>query len=985
VAGLTAQPALANEPQRWEGDPASEVVETSSGAATDRHEPVEEGVRDLIVVFEDSVSDDAKFDAVQGLIDLPEDYAPIANNMAAITVSDDASTDEINDLVNKSAIKYIEEDSVITLDQTFAVDPLVDTSQNWSMRGPEQTPLWSGNRFGTDAYTAWKNGHTGSKDVYVAVIDTGIEIAHPDLAGNIWVNTREIPDNGVDDDRNGYVDDYNGWNAAGQNGTVVPDGIADSHGTKVAGIIGAVGGNGVGIAGVNWNVGVIPVKGFTNNSGQTSSMIRAVNYVRDLKVKNKINIVAINASWGGGAHNWALSDAIRSAGDEGILFVASAGNDGTNNKLVDHYPSNYDCAWFYRNWNCVISVAAHADMGNLAFFSNYGPNVHLSAPGLNTYTTGRFGEYGSFSGTSAAAPHVSGAVALCASTNPTMTAENIRTAVLNTVTPNPALTYTTSSGGHLNINALTLACSNWGQDYGSITSISQSGPDKMTVDGWIIPTVSTPNDELIVTVDSNVVKTARIGDFTTSQTRTLFSIEIQASAGKRNVCVGTASRQNFACKYFMLIGGDKPVGGISMVPRVGIWSFEGWAVDPTNTKTAKVSLFVDGVFRESVSAEHPARSFPLNEYAGWDPNRDFRFWWHSPGAGNHRACVVAHSVDNTKTSELGCITYYQFAGTNPVGEFDSLRKNSNSQVQISGWALDPDYDSPAEVHVYVDGVYTTKTKTTVARRDIATRYPGYRSTFGFDIPVTVNPNKASQSVCVYAINVMSGNTNPNLGCKTVSNTTFASFGSLDSAQTNGPGRILIGGWAHDPDTTNPIAVHVYVNNKFHSAHTANLARSDVQRAFTTAGPNHGFGATLNVFGGRNNVCVYAIDAVGGNGNPLIGCRVVDAPTGNPFGNVETIRQFGPRGAQLSGWVIDPDTAGAVTLHTYVNGAFRGTGTADLSRTDVGRAFPGFGNNHGFNHTVSGLVPGRNNVCVYAINIGGGTTNPLLGCRTVTVN
>lgn len=278
---------------------------------------------------------------------------------------------------------------------------------------------------------------------------------HADLTGNIWHNPFESVD-GLDNDGNGYVDDVHGWDFAGNDNTVYDGGSGDKHGTHVAGTIGAAGGNGIGVAGVAWNVTIISAKFLGKNGGTTANAIKAVNYVTDLKTRHGLNIVATNNSWGGGGFSQSLLDAINRGGAADILFVAAAGNGGRdgvgdNNDTTAHYPSSYASEH-------VIAVAAIDKAGNKAGFSNYGvTSVDLGAPGVSITSTlpGKAGSsaYGAYSGTSMATPHVTGAVALYAASNPSATAGEIKGAILQGTVATGSLSGKTVTGGRLNVEA----------------------------------------------------------------------------------------------------------------------------------------------------------------------------------------------------------------------------------------------------------------------------------------------------------------------------------------------------------------------------------------------------------------------------------------------------------------------------------------------------------------------------------------------------
>jgi len=299
-----------------------------------------------------------------------------------------------------------------------------------------------------DAPEAWQTT-TGSRGVVIAVIDTGVDYTHRDLAANAWRNPGEIAGDGIDNDGNGFVDDVFGWDFANRDADPMDD---NGHGTHVAGTIGAVGGNGTGVVGVNWQVSIMALKFLSGSgSGSTSGAIGAINYATRMKRDFGVNVVATNNSWGGGGFSTSLRDAIAAGGRAGILFVAAAGNDGTNNDVTPHYPSNYTD-------DAVISVAATDRSNRLASFSNFGvASVDVAAPGASITSTLPGNRYGSYSGTSMATPHVAGIVGLMAAANPAATAAEIRTAILSTTTPVAALAGRMTTGGLVNAAAAVAA------------------------------------------------------------------------------------------------------------------------------------------------------------------------------------------------------------------------------------------------------------------------------------------------------------------------------------------------------------------------------------------------------------------------------------------------------------------------------------------------------------------------------------------------
>lgn len=279
---------------------------------------------------------------------------------------------------------------------------------------------------------------TGSRDVVVAVVDTGVNYNHPDLSANILTNSGEIPGNGIDDDANGYIDDYYGYDFA--LGDSDPN-DEFSHGSHCAGIIGGVGDNGLGVVGINWSVGILPVRvldadGYGTEGGVAAGIMYAASRGADV----------ISLSLGGVGESPTIDSAIAYAATQGSLVVAAAGNSSNDNDITPFFPAG-------STLDNVIAVAASDSSDGLAYFSNYGlTSVDVAAPGVSILSTVLGTSFAFYSGTSMATPYVSGLAALIKSANPSLGYADLRSIIFSTVDAHPGLQGKISTGGRVNAN-----------------------------------------------------------------------------------------------------------------------------------------------------------------------------------------------------------------------------------------------------------------------------------------------------------------------------------------------------------------------------------------------------------------------------------------------------------------------------------------------------------------------------------------------------
>ena len=451
-----------------------------------------------------------------------------SGRLAKFKVSGMSAKEAIERLKSHQAIEYVEPDYRVSIAAT-PNDPRFEDL--WGLNNEGQTGGTADADI--DAPEAWSIS-TGSRDVVVGVIDTGVDYSHPDLAANVWVNSGEIAGDGIDNDGNGYVDDVHGINAITDAGDPMDD---EGHGTHVSGTIGASGNNGVGIVGVNHDVSIAGCKFLAaDGTGSTSGAIKCIDYMVGLK-NSGVNLRVLNNSWGGGGYSQALADAITASEEADILFVAAAGNDAVDNDVNPHYPSNYE------NDN-VLSIASTDSRDNMSGFSQWGlTSVDMGAPGSAILSTIPGGGYASYSGTSMATPHVAGAAALVLSVNPDLTTLELKELLMSSGDANAALNGKTVAGTRLNVNQALIDADPTPGFKLSVSPVSQQATVGDTVtytftigsiaqwdgdvslalaadlaDASLSATTARPGDEVVLTVATNSETQWGNYDFTVTAT-----------------------------------------------------------------------------------------------------------------------------------------------------------------------------------------------------------------------------------------------------------------------------------------------------------------------------------------------------------------------------------------------------------------------------------------------------------------------------------
>jgi GH25 family lysozyme M1 (1,4-beta-N-acetylmuramidase) len=423
-----------------------------------------------------------------------------------------------------------------------------------------------------------------------------------------------------------------------------------------------------------------------------------------------------------------------------------------------------------------------------------------------------------------------------------------------------------------------------GTPVGNLDAVTSTRSNQLTAAGWAIDPDTDAPVQVHVYVDGKGMAFATADQpradltaaFATTSAAHGYQIDVGGlSAGVHTACayainVGSgAGNREIGCKAVSVMASD-PVGNLDLASGgAGGVRVAGWTVDPDASASIDVHVYVDGV--RSIFPTDIARPDVAGAFPGLGIQHGFDRFIGGLAPGAHQACAYGINTGPGTNALVGCRSFTVPTGS-PLGSLDDVTARP-STLTVAGWALDPDVKDPIAVHVYIDGKKAGETVASLARPDVANAFPvfgvphGYQATFG-------GIGGGPHTVCAYGINVGAG-TNALAGCRVVTSSGVP-FGSLDAVTSASSGtKVTVAGWAIDPDTTAPVAIHVYVDGVGAAILTANGARPDVAAAFPPYGPGHGYGASIaGLAPGPHRVCAFAINVGSGAVNPELGCATI---------------------------------------------------------------------------------------------------------------
>jgi subtilisin family serine protease len=739
------------------------------------------------------------------------------------------------------------------------------------------------------APSVWGTGVQGQGQA-LAVFDSGVDTTHPFFAGSVLT---EACFSGSSSLTVGFCPDTSGDGNPYREvapGAAAPCVVSDptltsgqrslveaqcAHGTHVAGIaVGGPGGPSAATSGVAPAASLIAVQVFSYLPGaksivaMDSDLLPALDWLR---VNAPASLAALNLSLGGPAVTTTcttdvLRPAIAGLTADGVAVVAASGNEGRKNSISTPACIPESVA--------VGAVDTTASPWRVPSFSNSGPGLDLLAPGVAVVSSYPDGTYGLNTGTSMAAPHVAGAIALLRQARPGGTVgqyqELLQRGGLKVTDPadgrtTPTIRIAASLAGFAPLGSFDTAT---------------GGPGSIAVTGWAIdPDTVAPvpvevrvDGQLRATVTADAVRPDVGAAFPGYGSAHGFATSVSAAAGSRQVCVTARNdasggpSTSLGCRTVTVPSGS-PFGSVDRVAPFlpGLVAVSGWAIDPDTAAPVDVHVYVDGVFAGAFPAAG-SRPDVGAAFPGYGPDHGFSLIVPSLG-GTRQVCTYGINVGPGTNRLIGCRAVVMPGGS-PFGSLDTTI-GGPGRIDVSGWVIDPDTYLPVDVHVYVDGRFAAARTADGVRPDVGRAFPFYGAAHGYGVSVPAGPGL--HQVCVYGIDVGVGS-NALVSCRSVTVPSGSPFGSVDGASGR-VGGIDLRGWAIDPDTAAPIDVHVYVDGAFAGAFPAAGSRPDVGAAFPGYGSAHGFILTVPAAAGTRTACVYGIN-VGPGSNRLIACRAV---------------------------------------------------------------------------------------------------------------
>jgi hypothetical protein len=481
--------------------------------------------------------------------------------------------------------------------------------------------------------------------------------------------------------------------------------------------------------------------------------------------------------------------------------------------------------------------------------------------------------------------------------------------------------------------------------------------------------------------------------------------------GDHSVCVtavngGEGGDRLLGCHT--IVNNGQPIGNLDVGQTlVGPNTFNvgGWAIDPNTAAPISTHVYVDGgAVKDGAVVANQLRGDLVAPYPGFGAAHGFTYGVKFLTGGFHSVCAYGINDEGAgSTNPLlgGCRSFG--SNGNPFGSLDPIERVGPDEYRFRGWAIDPNSGGSINTHLYIDGAKVDDRVADATRNDVAQAFPGattpapqpgFGPLHGFDLKRMVGPGR--HRACAYGINVDVG-VNSLLNACLDFGDDGNPFGAFDPLENYGPDTFTVRGWAIDPNTTAPIDVHVYLDGARVAILTANGLRADAGAANPGFGDNHGYSVQIPLTPGvPHTICTYGINAGSVGTNTLIACHPFGASLSNPVGalavqpNGSTVVQVPATvgRVRVRGWVIDPNTAVAISYRVYVDGVQRGDFVTDLHRADIDTAMPGFASGaHAFDRTID-VGYGTHSVCIYGLNVGAssndGTQNTTIGCASVNV-